>query len=451
VTTAPASILIADDDPVARELLVEVLAAEGYAPIAAAGGAEAVRLAEETSCQLALIDLKMPDYDGMQVLQRLKSSQPDLPVIIVTAFADMDTAVAAIRAGAHDYLSKPFRMDEIKETVRRTLRATRRSRSHKDSALKLGSEQLVGKSPAMVAVYKLVARVANSDATVLITGETGTGKEQVARAIHQASQRAKEPFVAVDCTALPETLFESELFGHERGAFTGAHSQRRGMLEAAGSGSCFLDEIGELSPALQAKLLRALQEKAIRRVGGNQTIPLRARIIAATNRDLARLVRQHAFREDLLYRLDVMRVDVPPLRERPEDVPLLIEHFVNKYGDREGAPTIAPETMAVLCAYDWPGNVRQLENIIHRALAVSPGATIFPEDLPLQIRGSKGAPGETTDSPVMNLKQLKKRHVLEVLDQVGGNKLRAAQILGIDRRTLYRILERAENAEDKTR
>jgi two-component system response regulator AtoC len=448
VTGSRAHILIADDDPVARELLVEVLATEGYAPLAAAGGAEAVELAKETSCQLALIDLKMPDYDGMQVLKQLKSLQPDLPVIILTAFADMDTAVAAIRAGAHDYLSKPFRMDEIKETVRRTLKATTHSRSHKDSAPTVGSEQLVGKSPAMVAVYKLVARVANSGATVLITGETGTGKEQVARAIHQASQRAKEPFVALDCTALPETLFESELFGHERGAFTGAHSQRRGMLETAGAGTCFLDEIGELSPALQAKLLRALQEKAIRRVGGNQTIPLRARIIAATNRDLARLVRQHEFREDLLYRLDVMRVDVPPLRARSEDIPLLIEHFLNKYGDKEGAPSIAPETMAVLCAYDWPGNVRQLENTIHRAVAVSPGATIFPEDLPPQIRNDKPV-GEAVDSPVMNLKQLKKRHVLEVLDQVGGNKLRAAQILGIDRRTLYRILERAESGEDK--
>lgn len=451
MTRAPARILIADDDPVARELLVEVLAAEGYAPVAAAGGAEAVTLAKETSCQLALIDLKMPDYGGMQVLKELKTLQPDLPVIILTAFADMDTAVAAIRAGAHDYLSKPFRMDEIKEIVRRTLKATKRSRGHKDSAFKVASEQLVGKSAAMVAVYKLVARVANSDATVLITGETGTGKEQVARAIHQASQRAKEPFVALDCTALPETLFESELFGHERGAFTGAHSQRLGMLETAGAGTCFLDEIGELSPALQAKLLRTLQEKAIRRVGGNRTIPLRARIIAATNRDLARLVRQHAFREDLLYRLDVMRVDVPPLRERAEDIPLLVEHFLNKYGDSEGAPTIAPETMAVLRAYDWPGNVRQLENIIQRAITVSPAATVFPEDLPPQVRGVKAVPDESADNPVMNLKQLKKQHVLEVLDQVGGNKLRAAQILGIDRRTLYRILERAESAEDKTR
>jgi DNA-binding NtrC family response regulator len=449
VTGARARIVIADDDPVARELLVEVLAAEGYAPVAAAGGAEAVQLAQGMPCQLALIDLKMPDYDGMQVLKQLKSLQPDLPVIILTAFADMDTAVAAIRAGAHDYLSKPFRMDEIKETVRRTLKAAKRSRGPRDSAPKVGSERLVGKSPAMVAVYKLVARVANSDATVLITGATGTGKEQVARAIHQASQRAKEPFVALDCTALPETLFESELFGHERGAFTGAHSQRRGMLETAGAGTCFLDEIGELSPALQAKLLRALQEKVIRRVGGNQTIPLRARIIAATNRDLARLVRQHEFREDLLYRLDVMRVDVPPLRERREDIPLLIEHFLNKYGGKEGAPAIAPETMVVLYGYDWPGNVRQLENIIHRAVAVSAAATIFPEDLPPEIKSGQSTIDGAVDSPVMNLKQLKKRHVLEVLDQVGGNKLRAAQILGIDRRTLYRILERAENAEDK--
>ena len=449
MTATVARILIADDDPVARELLVEVLQTEGYEAIAASGGAEAVRLAQAVRCQLALIDLKMPDFDGLQVLAQLKRFQPELPVIIVTAFADMNTAVDAIRSGAHDYLSKPFRMDEIKETVRRTLKAGKHNRAEQEPELKAGSEQLVGKSAAMLAVYKLVARVANSDATVLVTGETGTGKEQVTRAIHQASPRAKEPFVALDCTALPEALFESELFGHERGAFTGAHVQRRGMFETAGAGTCFLDEIGELSLGLQAKLLRTLQEKAIRRVGGNQAIPLRARIIAATNRDLARLVRQHEFREDLLYRLDVMRVDVPPLRERAEDIPLLVQHFLNKYGGKGAAPIIAPETMAVLCAYDWPGNVRQLENVIHRAVAVSPSATLFPDDLPPQIRSGR-VPSEQDKNPVMNLRQLKKQHVLEVLEKAGGNKLRAAQILGIDRRTLYRILERADGAEDDT-
>ncbi len=443
MSNAPARILVADDDPVARDLLVEVLQGEGYESVAAGGAAESIALAGRGPFSLALIDLRMPDGDGLGVLKELKAVQPQLPVIIVTAFADMETAVAAIRAGASDYLSKPFRMDEIRDTVRRTLKASRAAATKARTPEKAPVETLVGKSAAMVAVYKLVARVAGNDANVLITGETGTGKEQVARAIHQASPRAQQPFVAVDCTALPENLFESELFGHERGAFTGAHAQRQGMLEAAGAGSCFLDEIGELSPALQAKLLRSLQERTIRRVGGNQVIALRARIIAATNRDLARLVRQGEFREDLLYRIDVVRINVPPLRERREDIPLLVQHFINKYAAQGSAPELSPDALALLSTYAWPGNVRQLENVIHRAMAVSPSSTILPEDLPVELRGA--APAEVrVQDPGTNLRQLKRRHVLEVLERVGGNKLRAAQMLGIDRRTLYRILERGE-------
>jgi two-component system response regulator AtoC len=452
VTKTHAPILVADDDPVARDLLVEVLHGEGHETVAAGSAADSIRLAQSTPLQLALIDLRMPDGDGLQVLKELKALQPSVPVIIVTAFADMETAVAAIRAGAHDYLSKPFGMDEIRNTVRRTLKANRPSGGTKRASEKAatGTEALVGKSAAMVAVYKLVARVATNDATVLITGETGTGKEQVARAIHAASARAKEPFVAVDCTALPETLFESELFGHERGAFTGAHAQRQGMLETAGAGTCFLDEIGELSPALQAKLLRTLQEKSIRRVGSNQTVALRARIIAATNRDLARLVRQHEFREDLLYRLDVVRINIPPLRERREDIPLLIQHFANKYAGEVAAPEVAPDAMALLCHYDWPGNVRQLENVVHRALAVGASATILLEDVPAEMR-QPGPAQAPAPAPAMSLRQLKRRHVLEVLERVGGNKLRAAQLLGIDRRTLYRILERSDIADDEAK
>ncbi len=451
MTKAATRILVADDDPVARDLLVEVLQGEGYESVAASGAAESIALARGTPFQLALIDLRMPDGNGLQVLKELKDVQPALPVVIVTAFADMETAVAAIRAGASDYLSKPFRMDEIRDTVRRTLKASRPSARAARARERPSTEALVGKSPAMVAVYKLVARVAGNDATVLITGETGTGKEQVARAIHQASPRAQLPFLAVDCTALPETLFESELFGHERGAFTGAHAQRQGMLEAAGAGTCFLDEIGELSPALQAKLLRTLQERTIRRVGGNQTIPLRARILAATNRDLARLVRQGRFREDLLYRIDVVRINVPALRERREDVPLLVQYFLNKYAAEGTTPEVSPEALAVLSAYDWPGNVRQLENVIHRALAVSPAATtLLPEDLPAELRGA-AVPAAPAESPGTNLHELKRRHVMEVLERVGGNKLRAAQLLGIDRRTLYRILERGEPSDQESR
>ncbi len=395
----------------------------------------------------------MPDADGLQVLKELKSIQPALPVIIVTAFADMETAVSAIRAGAYDYLSKPFRMEEIRETVRRTLRASQGQRAGKVPFPRAtsASELLVGRSPAMVAVYKLVARVASNNATVLITGETGTGKEQLARAIHQASPRAKAPFIPVDCTALPETLFESELFGHERGAFTGAHAQRQGMLEVAGDGTCFLDEIGELSPALQAKLLRTLQEKTIRRVGGNQTFPLRARIIVATNRDLPRLVRQGAFREDLLYRLDVVRINIAPLRERREDIPMLVRHFLEKHASEGTAPLpeISSEAMALLKRYHWPGNVRQLENVIQRVMVVSASPVILAEDLPSEVRTGNTPTEQDTEAPV-RLRDLKKHHVLEMLEKAGGNKVRAAQMLGIDRRTLYRILERSESAEDKT-
>lgn len=451
--STPANILVADDDPVARDLLVEVLQAEGYRTVAANGGAESIALARSTPLELALVDLRMPDVDGLQVLRELKSIQPALPVIIITAFADMETAVSAIRAGAYDYLSKPFRMEEIRETVRRTLRASQGQRVGKVPALKAagGSELLVGRSPAMVAVYKLLARVARNDATVLITGETGTGKEQVARAIHQASPRANAPFVPVDCTALPETLFESELFGHERGAFTGAHAQRQGMLEVADGGTCFIDEIGELSLALQAKLLRTLQEKTTRRLGGNQTFPLRARIVVATNRDLPRLVRQGAFREDLLYRLDVVRINIPPLRERREDIPLLIRHFLEKYASEGSAPLpeISSEAMASLKRYHWPGNVRQLENVIQRLMAVSVSPVVLAEDLPIEVTTGGALAAQDTDAPV-RLRDLKKHHILEILEKTGGNKMRAAQMLGIDRRTLYRILERSESAEDKS-
>lgn len=452
VSKVPARILVADDDPVARDLLVEVLQAEGYESVAASGAGESIALARGAPFQLALIDLRMPDGDGLQVLRELKNAQPQLPVIIVTAFADMETAVAAIRAGASDYLSKPFRMDEIRDTVRRTLKASRMGATKARATEKGSTEALVGKSPAMVAVYKLIARVAGNDANVLITGETGTGKEQVARAIHQASPRAQQPFVAVDCTALPENLFESELFGHERGAFTGAHAQRQGMLEAAGAGTCFLDEIGELPPALQAKLLRALQERSIRRVGSNQVIALRARIIAASNRDLARLVRQGEFREDLLYRIDVVRIDVPALRERREDILLLVQHFINKYATEAPPPEISPEALALLSTYAWPGNVRQLENVIHRAMAVSPASTILPEDLPVELHDAGAAtPVLPAQEAGANLRQLKRRHVLDVLERAGGNKLRAAQMLGIDRRTLYRILERGEPTDPDTK
>jgi len=448
---APAAILIADDDPVALDLLAEVLGGEGYRVRAATGGAECVRLAEAEPFDLALVDLRMPDVDGLEVIRRLASVQPGVPVLILTAFATIDTAIEAIREGAYDYLSKPFRMEEIKLAVRRTLANRRLARENVQYRHELqdryGVQGLVGQSPAMVEVYKLVARVARLDTTVLVQGETGTGKELVARAIHYASPRAEGPFVVVDCTALPEALFESELFGHERGAFTGAVSARRGLFETAGGGTCFLDEIGELSAPLQAKLLRALQEQTIRRVGGNDWIPMSVRIIAATNRDLKQRVTERSYREDLYYRLNVVTLNLPPLRERPEDIPLLVQHFLVKYARASGRPIkgLARETLACLASYHWPGNVRELENAIERAVALTPSELIMPEDLPAQSRAEAAAP-LVVPGPRMTLEEVKRWYVSTVLGEVGGNKAKAAEILGVDRGTLYRILRREAGA-----
>jgi two-component system response regulator AtoC len=444
--TAPSALLIADDDPVALALLVEVLTGERYRVRSAAGGAACLRLAEQEPFDLAIVDLRMPDMDGLEVTRRLGSIQPGIPVIILTAFATIDTAIEAIRGGASDYLSKPFRMEQLKIVVRRILESRRLARENllyrHELQDRFGVQNLVGQSPAIVEVYKLVARVASLDTTVLIEGETGTGKELVARAIHYASPRADGPFVVVDCTALPEALFESELFGHERGAFTGAQSARRGLLETAAGGTCLLDEIGELSATLQGKLLRVLQEQTIRRVGGNDWVSVNVRMIAATNRDLRKRVEEGAFREDLYYRLNVVTITVPPLRERAQDIPLLAQHFLGKFAGASRGPArgLAQPTIEVLCAYDWPGNVRELENAIERAVALSSSEVLMPEDLPAQPRAAH--PPLVLPTREMSLEDVKRWYVTKVLEDMGGNKVHAAERLGIDRGTLYRILRR---------
>ena len=448
----PASLLVADDDPVARDLLVEVLRREGYRVRPAAGGEECLKLAEGEPFDLALVDLRMPDVDGVRVLQRMAVIQPGVPVLILTAFATIETAVEAIRAGAYDYLSKPFRMEEIRFVVRRTLEAQRLTRENQQYRKELREryrvQNLVGQSPRMVELYKLVARVADLDTTVLIQGETGTGKELVARAIHYASPRADRPFVVVDCAALPETLVESELFGHERGAFTGALSARRGLLETAHGGTCFLDEVGELAPALQAKLLRALQEHSIRRVGGNEALPVDVRILAATNRDLRRGVEEGTFREDLFYRLNVVVIHVPPVRERMQDVPLLAQHFVERYAQTTGKPVVglARETLTRLQSHHWPGNVRELEHAIERAIALASSPVLLPDDLPPEVGGGS-APAPQLPAARMTLEEVKRWYVSRLLEEAGGNKLRAAEALGIDRKTLARILDRRGGEE----
>ncbi len=419
----------------------------------AGGGAEALGLAGAEPFDMALVDLRMPDLDGLAVLKQLAMIQPDLPVVILTAFATIETAIAAVNAGAFDYLSKPFRMEEIKLVVRRTLDARRLARENLQYRQELGArygfEGLIGQSHQMVEIYKLIARMAALDTTVLIEGETGTGKELVARAIHGASGRAARPFVVVDCAALPETLFESELFGHERGAFTGAFAARRGLLETSAGGTCFLDEIGELTAPLQAKLLRTLQERSIRRVGGNDEIPFDVRVVVATNRDLRKLVADGGFRDDLYYRLNVVTITMPPLRERASDIPLLAQHFLEVFARRSGRAIkrLAPESVALLTGYRWPGNVRELEHVIERATALSASETLLPDDFPPHLREERDrAPRLPADG--MTLEDVKRWYVNKVLEESGGNKLRAAELLGIDRRTLYRILERQATEDE---
>jgi two-component system response regulator AtoC len=453
MTPARPAVLVADDDAVARDLLVEVLEREGYRVRAASGGSEAIALAEREVFDVALVDLRMPEPDGLAVLARLVALDPAPAVLILTAFAAMDTAIEAIRRGAYDYLSKPFRLDDIKRAVHRTLEVQRLARDNqryrRELRERFDPDRLVGHSPEIVAIYKLVARVAGLNTTVLIQGETGTGKELVARAIHYAGPRADRPFVVIDCAAIPEPLFESELFGHERGAFTGAVATRRGLLETAQGGTCFLDEVSEVSPALQAKLLRTLQDRVLRRVGGNEPIPVDVRLVAATNRDLKKRVEDGLFREDLYYRLNGVTIAVPPLRERGDDVVLLAEHFARRYAAAAGKPVegFAPGTLDVLRAYAWPGNVRELEHAIERAVALARSTLLLPEDLPGDIRAEAKHPPELPPNR-MTLEELKRWYVALMLDEAGGNKVRAAELLGIDRRTLYRILEREADAED---
>ena len=446
------SLLVADDDVVARELLAETLGREGYRVVMAADGEECLRLARTQPFDMALVDLRMPGLDGLSVLKQLSTSQPELPIVILTAFAAIDTAIEAVQAGASDYLSKPFRMEEIKLVVRRTLAARRIASDDRPDERQPGggdrTRALVGQSHQMAEIYTRIARVATLDTTVLIQGETGTGKELVARAIHAASARGDRPFVAIDCAALPEALFESELFGHERGAFTGAVTTRRGLLETSGGGTCFLDEVAELSPALQAKLLRALQERAVRRVGGNEGIPVDVRLVAATNRDLRALVAEGDVRDDLYYRLNVVTITMPPLRDRPTDIPLLAQHFLETFARETGRAVkrFAPETLSVLAAFGWPGNVRELEHVIERAVTLAPSETLLPDDLPAHVRRQADT-AQHLPASGMTLDEVKRWYVQKVLDESGGNKVRAADLLGIDRRTLYRILERQPTDE----
>jgi two-component system, NtrC family, response regulator AtoC len=446
--------LVVEDDAVARDLLCEILRGDGFEVEAVDDGAPAVERAGSGRYDLVLSDVRMERMGGLDVLRAFTEKSPSTPVILITAFGDVTGAMEAIGRGAYDYVSKPFNIEELRLTVARALERRRLSAEAGTSGSP-GSErnqvaEIEGKSQRMLDVYKLVARVASSTATVLVVGESGTGKELVARAIHNRSPRASKPFVPVNCTALSESLLESELFGHARGAFTGAIAAKRGLFETANGGTLFLDEIGDMGPKMQAQILRVLQDGEVRPVGGTEAIRVDVRLVCATNRDLEAEVKAGRFREDLYFRINVVTVRMPPLRERTGDIPILVRHFINKVARREGRAeaSVSPEALDVLCHHSWPGNVRELENAIERAVAVAKGNVVLPSDLPVEVYG--GAP--VVESSIIDdrptLGELEKRYIALVLAECGGNKKRAAEKLGIDRRTLYRAIERSGETAD---
>jgi DNA-binding NtrC family response regulator len=441
-------ILAVDDDVVACQLLQEVLHKEGYRVITATSGQDAIRLAQEVPFDLAILDIRMPDLSGIEVLKTLKRINAQMPVLMATAYSSMHTAIEAIRQGAYDYLSKPCKIEELTLTVKRALEQYRLLQENQyfrqELREKYRFENIVGQTPVMLDIYKTVARLVDSTTTVLIQGESGTGKELIARALHFNGPRAARPFVVVDCASLTESLLESELFGHVRGAFTGAVETKKGLFEKADGGTIFLDEIADISPSLQAKLLRVLQHHEIRRVGGTESIPLDVRVIAATNKDLETLVKAGRFREDLFYRLNVVMLSLPPLRERQEDLPLLANHFLRKYSEanQKLITHITPEALQILCSYEWPGNVRELEHSIERAVTLTTNNCLMPEDLPPKLQHRTTPPHPGTPQPWLSLEALEKQHMQAVLQATAGNKKRAAQILGINRRSLYRMAKR---------
>ncbi len=447
-------ILVVDDDRDSCELLREIFCAEGWHVDTALSPTQAFSVANKERIDLVVSDINLEaNQSGLDLLRDLRAQ---CPVILVTGFGTLDSAVEAAREGAWDFISKPFKVQEVVAIARRALEQDRNSSNAERRAEQLSGpyEQggLLGRSPVMIGLYKEIARVAPTRSTILITGESGAGKELVARSIHQHSTRSSGSFVAVNCGALTETLLEAELFGHVRGAFTGAVGDRKGLWEEAAGGTLFLDEVGETSPAFQVKLLRALQEGEIRRVGASRTTQVDARILAATNRNLEQDVKAGKFREDLFYRLSVVTLRVPALKERRTDIPLLAERFLATVLDREGHKhlTLSEETIRTLVAYNWPGNVRELESAIEYAVLHARGHAIAPEDLPeklqsAQVRTAARAPLSALFEDLPPLDELERRYLLYILDIAGGNRTRAAEILGIDRRTLYRMIERYES------
>jgi two-component system response regulator HydG len=443
-------VLVVDDDTGMRDMLRSDLGDRGFTVSACADAAEALERLATAEVDVIVTDLNMPRMNGVELCERIVANRPDVPVIVITAFGSLDTAVSAIRAGAYDFITKPFDLAVLAVALERAIQHRTLREEVKRLRLAVAESRryggLLGTSPAMRKVYALLERIADSAASVLVTGETGTGKELVARALHDRGPRKAGPFVGLNCAAVPEALLEAELFGHVRGAFTDASRARAGLFTRANGGTLFLDEIGELPLALQPKLLRALQERKVRPVGSDDEVPFDARVVTATNRDLESAVEENRFREDLFFRINVIHVALPPLRARGGDVLLLAQHFIDRYAGQAGKAVSGISAAAAerLLAYAWPGNVRELENCIERAIAMTEYEKIAVDDLPEKIRNYRRSHVlVASDDPteLVPLEEVERRYILRVMEAVGGNKTEAAQVLGVGRRTLYRKLE----------
>ena len=442
-------ILIIDDEPVLQDVLATVLRREGYQVVQAGTAAEGLRATEDGEIDLVLLDLMLPDRPGLEVLKELKSRDPEVVVVVITAFSSVETAIAAMREGAFHYIPKPFKNQEVVLTVRKGLEQRRLRTENRSLRQRLeGLEHLVWRSPAMESVIELVRRAAPSRSNILLTGESGTGKELLARAIHRLSPRQEGPFVVVNTGSVPTDLLESTLFGHIRGAFTGAVATRRGLFEVADGGTIFLDEIGTITLQTQAKLLRVIQEREFMPVGGEQAIRVDVRIIAATNADLQRMVADGSFREDLYYRLNVISIVLPPLRDRREDIPALANHFLRRYGQENAKPTVqlAPQALDVLMTYHWPGNVRQLENVVERAVVLCSGDSIGPDLLPTEVLSPQAAAPPALPSDGVDLRESVNRYTRSLIEaslaRCGGVQRRAAQMLRVRPSTLNEMIRR---------
>jgi len=452
-------ILVLDDERSLCELLKVVFKKEGYEVLTTPSPKKAIEITKKDDIDVLVSDIKLPEMSGMEVLKRLRKARPELPVVMITAYGTIKEAVEALKMGAYDYIIKPFDIEELKVVVAKAIENKKLQdeniRLRKELKEKYSFENMIGKSKKMVEIYSLIEKIAPTETTVLITGESGTGKEMAARAIHYLSPRRDKPFVTINCGALPESLLESELFGHVKGSFTGAVSDKKGMFEVADKGTLFLDEVGEMSPMTQVKLLRALQERKIRRVGGTEEIPVDVRIIAATNQDLKKKIADGSFREDLYYRLNVLSLEMPPLRERKEDIPLLVNHFLQKYCQKLGRKLkrVAPEVYAIFETYHWPGNIRELENVIERVVAIEERETITRDCLPEELLNPERREIELEIKPGFKLNEtieaITRDYVQKALEMSRGKLKEAAEVLGINYRSIRYLVDKFALKSDR--